>query len=1140
MSRRLAPARMWPALALLLTAILTLPLAATAEVPPHQPAAEPAAQGAPAAAKATEAAAADATGPAVDEDRRQRQDYLKAVPPTGFPVDLEGDVIKMHALREWTLLTYPTGTLPSAPWSRARAWVRNNVQDAPPWAGPPVKLDQGSAGQITQKATIVPDTNVWTAVGPQPLDSVGTTNNAYTYGVVAGRAGASGLASDPANPDVAYAGFASGGLWKTTNLSAASPTWTALWDDKDFVTQAASTVELDPTNSNVLYVGTGDWPALDQFSAGIMKSTDAGATWTHLGADVFTPYSPVLPAGGNRWSNQNIKAIEVDPNDPSTVLVGTRYDLYISHDAGLTWEICGFGNNYTDPSAGGGAIGSLNRISSIYLDARGASTVAYVVVGYQFSNYNGNNGVYRFTVPAAGCPAWPADFETLFSGFPTGTGNGVNYDAGGSNTGRIELAGAIGPDSALTLYAQVSAAATYDVEGTYVLRPDGGSTTWSKLAGSTASSYVECDGSSSSTGQDWYDLFLAVDPTDDKTLYIGHIDAFRATVDAGYSSLSLTNLTNVYSTSCPEYGTVHPDQHAFAFVEGSGGQAFLLGNDGGVYYNGNQGALAAWKQVNDTISTNQFYGGQIGADFANGGLNGKQWLFGGMQDNGNASWDSSGAGNTWIARSVGGDGFYTSFDPLQGDESTGYWITEYTYGSMYCSDSGADGPFGVGNGPFLSTCSPQYTGSPDWSAPFQIDTLHCTDSECSNYIVGEDYVWVASSYKRGVPSWSRISGSLVKTSSGSIITVSMAPSEPKAAAVGTSDGKVWWSESIFSGSGCTQAAANSAAFSCSNNTGAAWVDADAANAVLPDRAVLQVAFDPQDHNLVYAAVGGFNENTPTTPGHLFALQQAGGSFTVVDKTGNLPDVPASSVAVNPRNRKQVFVGTYFGFYYTDDIDASPVTWVRYQTGLPNTVIKHLTIDRGPASNPIQGTTLAAFTYGRGAFVLALPAPTGNQPPTASFTYSCTDLTCDFTDTSTDPDGTIVSWDWDFGDTNTSTAQNPTHTYAAAGTYTVSLTVTDDGGLTDSTSTPVTVTAPGGGITLSATGYKVKGVQNADLTWSGAGSTNVDVYRDGALIVTTPNDGAYTDNIGQKGSGTYVYQVCEEGTSTCSNTATVVF
>jgi PKD repeat protein len=90
-------------------------------------------------------------------------------------------------------------------------------------------------------------------------------------------------------------------------------------------------------------------------------------------------------------------------------------------------------------------------------------------------------------------------------------------------------------------------------------------------------------------------------------------------------------------------------------------------------------------------------------------------------------------------------------------------------------------------------------------------------------------------------------------------------------------------------------------------------------------------------------------------------------------------------------------------------------------------------------------------------------PVVNNPPAASFTYSptspTTDDTVQFTDQSTDPDGTIVSWSWDFGDGATSTEQNPTHQYLNAGTYTVTLTVTDNGGATDTASQSITVSTP---------------------------------------------------------------------------------
>ena len=84
----------------------------------------------------------------------------------------------------------------------------------------------------------------------------------------------------------------------------------------------------------------------------------------------------------------------------------------------------------------------------------------------------------------------------------------------------------------------------------------------------------------------------------------------------------------------------------------------------------------------------------------------------------------------------------------------------------------------------------------------------------------------------------------------------------------------------------------------------------------------------------------------------------------------------------------------------------------------------------------------------------------NQPPTASFTFNCTDLACTFDGAtgSYDPDGHIVQYDWDFGDGTTATGAQANHTYAAAGTYTVTLTVTDNEGATGSTTQAVTVTS----------------------------------------------------------------------------------
>jgi subtilisin family serine protease/PKD repeat protein len=162
---------------------------------------------------------------------------------------------------------------------------------------------------------------------------------------------------------------------------------------------------------------------------------------------------------------------------------------------------------------------------------------------------------------------------------------------------------------------------------------------------------------------------------------------------------------------------------------------------------------------------------------------------------------------------------------------------------------------------------------------------------------------------------------------------------------------------------------------------------------------------------------------------------------------------------------------------------------------------------------------------------------GQLPPSASFTSSCSGLSCSFTDTSTDPDSTLASWSWSFGDGTSSTTRNASHTYAASGTFTVSLTVTDSQGLSSTQTQTVTVAAPVS-ISLSATTRTQGKKRYVDLAWSGASGANADVFRNGTQIVTTPNDGAHTDQVSAAGS--YTYKVCNAGTSTCSPDVTVTF
>jgi hypothetical protein len=207
--------------------------------------------------------------------------------------------------------------------------------------------------------------------------------------------------------------------------------------------------------------------------------------------------------------------------------------------------------------------------------------------------------------------------------------------------------------------------------------------------------------------------------------------------------------------------------------------------------------------------------------------------------------------------------------------------------------------------------------------------------------------------------------------------VKYSPKYQSVAMVGTNDANVWIGFNLGTG---TQAQAN-------------WVDVTGNNTILPLRPVLGVALDPSvtaaNLPVGYAGIGGFNANTPSTAGHVFQVTCTAdcGSFTWADKTGNLPDIPVDSIIVNPNNAQQVFAGTDWGVYYTDDITAGSPTWQRFENGIPHAMVWDMQIDRG-------STTLSVWTRSRGAYVYPLagastPTPTPTSSPTATPTATAT-------------------------------------------------------------------------------------------------------------------------------------------------------
>ncbi|HYV96485.1 MAG TPA: hypothetical protein VE967_03425 [Gemmatimonadaceae bacterium] len=138
----------------------------------------------------------------------------------------------------------------------------------------------------------------------------------------------SSIAGVPGDPNVYYAGAASGGIWKSTD---AGIHWTAIFDDQDVSSVGALAVA--PSNASIVWAGTGEPWIRSHISvgAGVYKSTDAGRTWTRMGLEL----------------TGRIGRIVIDPANPDIVFVAAQGHSYgpqpergvfRTTDGGRTWQ----------------------------------------------------------------------------------------------------------------------------------------------------------------------------------------------------------------------------------------------------------------------------------------------------------------------------------------------------------------------------------------------------------------------------------------------------------------------------------------------------------------------------------------------------------------------------------------------------------------------------------------------------------------------------------------------------------------------------------------------------------------------------------------------------------------------------------
>lgn len=822
-------------------------------------------------------------------------------------------------------ISYPTGQFDPAWYVEAKAQDEQVQRSVP-------------AGEVTynraaSQSPLALDPNRFTSLGPKPLQSNGCTG-CYSYGLVSGRTNV--IAIDPVAPNVAYLGSNGGGVWKTTNCCSASTTWTSVTDDPLLSTIAIGDIVIDPNDHNTVYAGTGDlrFGSFAFGSAGVLKSSDQGATWQVLGADVFN--AAYSQPGGVFPQYQAIGKVQVDPNNSSRLVVGTKTGLFLSYDAGDTW---------TGPCLTNSFSSQRQDTTGLILRDTGAETQVYAFIGTRgFAttvqvglDQNGANGVYRALLPASGCPAGWETLSRADNGWPAGTAAGVpvNTTTGGGNIlGRLDAA--ISPSNPDVIYvvAQAILATSTSQRGGLlgIWRTTDGGLTWQQRSNRTG-----LTGCSGDYTQNWYDQNIAVDPNNPDVTYLDTVDIFRST----NGGTTYVNLTCGYAGGT----TVHVDHHALAYLPGSS-STLLAGSDGGAYVTLNANAAnPTFSQLNTSLPTLEFYSGDITANFATSAQPG---INGGMQDNGSAVyvWSSgSPAQAVWQLRK-GGDGMFARIEPVLGQR----WYQESQNGALAVSTTG---PLGG-----------QTSATGAWTAdrlsfifPYEIQKNGCPPTGCTHMIAGSYRVFESVNGAIGASAaarWHVNSGDLTKNTLADrsfINQLNYAWSDNTRAMVGTNDGNVQMGFELGQG------VANSAF----------WVNVTGGNAVLPNRPILDVFQDTANPLIGYAAVGGFDQNTPATPGHVFQVTCSADcvSFTWANKSGNLPNIPVNSIMVNPNFPQQVFAGSDWGLYYTNDIHAATPAWYRFQAGLPNVMIWDMSVDSG-------ATTLALWTRSRGAYAWPLP------------------------------------------------------------------------------------------------------------------------------------------------------------------------
>ncbi|MBC7555055.1 MAG: hypothetical protein H7257_13890 [Taibaiella sp.] len=505
------------------------------------------------------------------------------------------------------------------------AWYWQQHLDTAGYMVPPAKTMQEWNNATNSGSNKAPASRT-TAAGPANWVFQGPTT---TPGGYWGLGRVNVVATHPTNPAILFAGSAGGGLWKSTDSGT---NWAPLYGN--LPTLGVSDIVINPLNPNTIYVCTGDADGYGNFSMGVIKSTNGGATWASIGGTWLPTYYI--------WN----RSLVMNPADTNTLILAANTGINITHDGGLTWPVASTGDFkqviyhpadtnivYASRYPSGG-----DSSSQIMRSVNGGATWATVTAFTDAQRIN-----------LAVCPSSPNIVKAIASN----NSSGLKGIYGSSNRG-----------ASFTPLFENDTDCTGNMLGYEMGLPT-----------------TQCN------GQGWYDLCIAISPVDSSKVIIGGVNNYYST-DGGTNWQIVTTwysfITGVY--------TVHADKHHLIYNPLDG--VLYQGCDGGVYKTRDPIA-GPWINISNTLGITQFYRNAVanGVPWCIGGSqdNGTKMI------NGSTSTDLTGGDgmqcridyndpvNTWytayqnggMSRTTDAGASYTDIKATIPDTLDGIWITPY-------------------------------------------------------------------------------------------------------------------------------------------------------------------------------------------------------------------------------------------------------------------------------------------------------------------------------------------------------------------------------------------------------------------------------------------------------------------------------